>query len=181
MTRSLVKLVDYSLLPAAVLVVGKFLGLYLTIQIFSLNWGIRNIPNSLFSVRPVFYPQDVLIASTYSDLFMYLLVMIGFSVVLVQAVIFHNSHISPIMLSRLANHNLIGLVKGSFEIYHKAAMWGVFLWVANGLILLNVLSNKTEAWVFIFSAATSIILNIVMLRDVANEIELSKKNTKLSL
>lgn len=177
MSKSLVKLIDYSLLPAALIIVGKFAGLFLTIRIFSLEWGIESVPNTFFSVRPVFYSADIKLASSYSDLILFLVVMMGFSLVLIQAVVFHNSHISPNILSRLANHNLLGLVKSTFEIYHKAAIWTIFLWMTNMMIFLNVALGKTYLWVVVFSVLVSVFLTVFLIRDVSQEIEISKKSS----
>jgi hypothetical protein len=177
MSKSLVKLVDYALLPAALLVASKFIGLFITTAIFDLSWGIENVPDSIFSVRPIFFAEDILIASTYSDLIMFIIMMIGFSFILIQAVIFHNSHISPQMLSKLAGYNLLGLVKNTFEVYHKAAIWTIFFWISNIVIFANVALRKTEAWVLIFSLLISVVLTVFLLRDVAQEIEISKKET----
>jgi hypothetical protein len=162
-------------------VVGKFIGLIFSINLFSLEWGIKNIPGALFSVRPVFYSEDILIASTYSDLVMFAIIIIGFSIVLMQALVFHDSHISPSLLSKLANKNLLGLVKSTFEIYHKAAVWTIFVWISVLLIFLNTLASKTELWVLVFALITTIALNVFLLRDVASEIELSKSGKNLSI
>lgn len=179
MSKSLVRLIDYSLLPASLMVVGKFAGLFLTINIFSLEWGIENIPNSFFSVRPVFFSDDIKLASSYSDLFLFLIIVVGFSFVLMQALVFHSSHVSPQTLSKLASYNLLNLVKSTFEIYHKAAIWTIFLWITNLLIFVNVALDKTFAWVLLFSILVSILLTVFLLRDVAEEIEISKKSESL--
>ncbi len=175
MSKSLIKLVDYSILPAALLVVGKFLGLFVAVNFFSLDWGVESIPNSVFSVRPLFYSEDILLASSYSDLIMFLILVTVYSFIVLQAVLFHNTHISPTVLARLANNNLLGLVKGTFEIYHKAAIWTVFLWLANVLIFLNVALGKTYLWITAFTIITSVVLTVMLIRDASQEIELSKK------
>lgn len=176
MSKTLIKLVDFSLLPAALLIVGKVLGLWIAVNFFELEWGLETIPNNFFSVRPIFFSKDIILASTYSDIVMFIVIVIGYSAVLIQALIFHNSHISPVVVAKLANYNLLGLVKSTFEIYHKAAIWSIFLWLSNILILINVLTSKTEVWVLVFSISVSLILSIFLLKDVANEIELSKKS-----
>jgi len=181
MSKILVKLIDYALLPASLLVVGKFLGLLFAINIFNLDWGIKNIPGSLFSVRPVFYSEDIILASTYSDLIMFIIMTIGFSFILIQAVYFHNTHVSPRTLMKLASYNLLGLIKSTFEVYHQAAIWSIFIWVVDLLILFNVLTSKTEVWVFVFSCITSLILTVLLLRDVSKEIEISKKSPDFSM
>jgi hypothetical protein len=101
--------------------------------------------------------------------------MLGFSVVLIQALFFHNSHVSPKSLTKLASNNLLSLVKSSFEIYHKGAVWSLFLWLSNLLILINVLTSKTQPWVFVVSLIVTIVLSLVLLNDAAEEIDLSRE------
>lgn len=175
MSKSLTKLIDFSLLPSALLVIGKFFGLYISIQVFNLQWGLRNIPNSFFSLRPIFYSEDIIVASTYSDIFMFLVIAVGFSITLIQALFFHSSHVDPNLVSRLGSKNLLGLIKSSFDLYHKASIWALFLWLTNILIIFNVLTYKTEVWVLLVTTIISIVLTVLMLRDVHQEIELSKK------
>lgn len=180
MSKSLVKLIDFAILPASLLVLGKFLGLFVSINVFSLQWGLENIPNSFFSVRPVLYAKDIVTASTYSDLIMFLIITSGFSFVLVQALAFHDTHISPAVISKLADHNLLGLIKSTFDIYHKAAVWLIFLWLTVIVIFINVALAKTLLWVLLFSFIIASVLTVFLLRDVAEEIDISKKNSKLT-
>jgi hypothetical protein len=176
MSSSLVKLVDLSLLPAALMVIGKLIGLIITVNIFSLPWTVTEIPNALLSNRPGFLPQDIVTASTYSDLIMYLVLAIGFSVIIVLATKFHETHIHPQLLARLSNNNLMGLVKSSFDIYHAASIWLVFIWISVGVIWVNVALGKTTGATGLLTLGTNIILTVILLQDVYQEIELSKKN-----
>jgi len=157
------------------MIAGKFIGLYLSIKIFELEWGIENLSNELFSSRPVMYKQDILTASSYSDLFLLLVMLGGFSLYVARAVFFHDSHVSPKILTRLAANGLLGLVKDSFEIYHRASVWLIFLWLSNITILINVLIGKTYTWVLLVGFVASILLTVILLRDVAYEINLAKK------
>lgn len=184
MSKSLIKLIDYSLLPAALMVVSKFLGMVIVVNLFSIDWGIESIRSSLFSIRPVFFEDDLMIVSTYSDLFMYLVIAIGFSLVLAQSLFLQNTRVSPQMLVKLANYNLLGLVKTAFEIYHKSAIWAIFLWVATGVLAFNVVIGKTAPWLSFVALVFTVSLTVALLRDVAHEIEQSRSelfsNTNLT-
>lgn len=175
MSHSLTKLIDLALLPAALMVVGKFVGLIVTIQIFALPWALRDVPDSIFSLRPVLLPADAILASTYSDAFMYVIISIGFSFVLAKATHFHETHIRPSLLVKLSNHNLLGLVQSSFDVYHAAAVWSVFLWLTSIVVWFNALIGRTEAWVAVIVFISTIIFTTLLLQDVYKEIELSKK------
>lgn len=175
MSKSLVKIVDASLFPAALMVAGKFVGLYLTIKAFGFDWGVDSKPSVFFSSRPIFMEEDLLVASSYSDLFLIFVMIFGFSFHIIRAIFLHKSHIHPKLLTRLAMHGLLGLVKDSFEIYHRASVWLLFLWLVNVLVLINVLLGKTYTWVLAVGLAATIFLTIVLLRDVAYEIKIAKE------
>jgi hypothetical protein len=176
MSKSLVKLVDIALIPAALLVLGKFIGLVFVIQVFQLPWTLESVPDSLFSVQTVLQSEDVIIASTYSDLIAFIFVSIGFSFILIQATHFHESHITPNTLMKLSSNNLMGLVKSSFDLYHSAALWLIFVWLASGLVWINVLLSRTEAWVGIICTISVIIFTSILLQDVYKEINFGRKD-----
>lgn len=176
MNQSLIKLVDAALLPAALMVVSKFIGLVATIAIFKLPWTIQQVSTDLLSVRPAVFMEDLTTASTYSDLIMYLIMAIAFSVVIVQATHFHDTHIHPRLLVRLSNNNLLGLVKSSYDIYHSASMWLVFIWLTAGVVWIDIVLNKTLLWVGILTIIANIVFTSLLLQDVYREISISRRN-----
>ncbi len=176
MSHTLTKLIDIALIPAALLVIGKLVGLMLTINLFDLPWSLKELPGGILSVRPALMPDDVVTASSYSDLIMYLIIAIGFTFVLIQATHFHETHINPRLLIKLSSNNLTGLVKSSYDIYHTATIWLIFIWISCGIIWLNVLTGKTLSWVAIATLVANIIFTTILLQDVYREIETSKRN-----
>lgn len=176
MSKSLVKLVDNSLLPAAIMIIGKFVGIVLTIQIFNLPWSIKEYTNNMFSLSTVVEAGDVNTVYSYSDLIMYFLIALFFTAVIIRAVYLHSSHIKPTLVAQLANKNLLSLIQNSYEIYHSAVIWLLFTWIANVIIIINALSGKTFGWVAIATTLTSVMLTIVLLQDVYREVENIKHN-----
>ncbi len=176
MNKTLVTIVDRALLPAALFVVGKFVGLIITVNVFSLPWTVQEIPESFFTIRPALLSDDLIVANSYSDLIMFLLLALGFSLILIQAAFFHNSHIHPRLLVKLANNNLLGLIKSSFDLYHNAVIWLLFNWLAVFTIIINVLTQKTYLWIGGVSLITAIVFTVTLLQDVYREIEISKRN-----
>ncbi len=176
MHKSLVKLVDISLLPASIMVLSKIAGLALTSFAFNLPIGLTQIPSVIFTVRPVVLPEDLQTLSTYSDIMMYVFLAISFSLVLVQAAHFHDTHINPSLLIKLSNRNLLGLVKSSFDIYHTATIWIIFLWLGFLAITINVLLDKTLAWVGIAALISNIVFTSILLQDVYHEIDTTRRN-----
>ncbi len=177
MSKSFIKLIDASLVPAAVMICGKVAGLWLSNNLFKLNWGIETNPNDFFSVRIIYDSiNDKIIASSYSNLIMFISVFIGFLIVLTRALFFHSSHISPRIIAKLATNNLLSLITDSFEIYYKASVWLFMLWLAFIVIFINALLGDVFIWTLAISFITSVLATTILLRDVAKEISLAKQN-----
>ncbi len=158
------------------MVLGKFLGLLITIQIFNLPWSLKEYTNSFFTVGATLRSEDIATATSYSDLIMYMFLAIMFSILVIRAVYFHSTHVSPTLVAKLVDKNLLNLVKSSYDIYHSAFVWLVFSWIANILILINVFSSKTFLWVAIVCTTSSLILTTMLIQDVYKEIENIKKH-----
>ncbi len=178
MSKTIVKILDASLFPAALMITAKFIGLYIVLNVFNIDWGIENTADAFISSRPVVMGDDIQFVSSYSDLFLLVIMTFGFSFYVIRAVFFHTSHINPTLLSRLAINGLLGLVKDSFEVYRKASVWLLFVWITNITILINTVFGRTYEWVLIVGLVISTTLTIILLRDVAYEIQLAQNNLK---
>lgn len=176
MSKSLVKLVDNSLLPAAIMIIGKFAGIILVIKLFNLPWSIKEYTNNIFSFSTVINAEDVTTVTSYSDLVMYFLIALFFTITIIRAVYLHSSHIKPTLVTRLANKNLLNVIQNSYEIYHSAVIWLLFTWISNVLILVNVAAGKTFGWIGLAATLTSIMLTVILLQDVYREVENIKHN-----
>ncbi len=175
MSKIFVKILDASILPASTMIVAKLIGLYITVKIFDIKWGIQTISDTLISSRPIILnTNDITLVSSYSDLFLLFVMLIGFSWQVIKAVYFHNTHVKPKIISRLAIHGLLNLIKSSFEVYKTATVWLIFLWLTNASIIINIFANKTEVWIGMLGLIVSIILSVILLHDASYEIHLSK-------
>ena len=176
MSKSLVKLVDYSLLPAAIMIIAKFIGIIVTIRLFNLPWSIKEYTNNIFSFSTTVSPNDISTVTSYSDLIMFAAIAIFFTITIVRAVYLHSSHVKPTLVTKLADKNLLNLIQSSYEIYHSSAVWLLFSWITSVLIIINALSGKTYAWIAITAGFASILLTLILLQDVYREIEHIKHN-----
>ncbi len=176
--HSLVKLVDIALFPAALLVVSKFIGLIATVAIFNLDWAIVQFGDGLGRpvVSPSIAPADIVLASTYSDLILMVIMAAGFSIILARATFLHQKNIKPSLLIKLSNANLMGLVKSSYDIYNTASIWLIFIWIGILTVFLNIVLLKTEIWVGIVALISGVVFTTLLLQDVSREISLSRKN-----
>jgi hypothetical protein len=177
MNHALVKLVDAALLPAALMVVSKLIGLAVTISVFKLPWSLVQVADGLgfSSITPAVNLKDLGTISTYSDLIMLVIMSLCFSVVLLQVTVLHQKQIKPSLLVRLSNANLMGLVKSSYDIYQTASIWLLFLWITTITIGFNSFLGKTEVWVGVVAFAAASIFTTLLLQDVYKEIKISRK------
>ncbi len=178
MSKSLIKLLDNAILPAALLVVSKFLGILLVAQIFSIDLYIEQNTNNILSFQTILSSQDIITVTSYSDLLMFGLIALGFTLNLIIAIFLHNSHINPITLMKLSDRNLLNLVKSSYEIYHSASIWLLFLWISTIIILGNVLNHVVYPWIGNLVILVTLVLTTIFLQDVYKEIENIKKHPK---
>ncbi|MFQ5493396.1 MAG: hypothetical protein ACE5DX_04525 [Candidatus Dojkabacteria bacterium] len=174
MSNSLIKLIDYSLLPAALLLLGKIAGIYLVAAVFGITIGVQHFPEAIFSLHPVVPFEDLQTLSSYSDLIMFAIIAAGFSFVLVNAVFFHDSHIKVSTVNSLAKYNLLFLISSSFQLYHSGVIWFMFTWLANVAVLINMLAGKTYSWVVVLTTLFAIGLSVILFRDLSAELRLTR-------
>jgi len=171
MSKSLIKLLDNSIVPASTMVVAKFLGLVLAIRLFNIPWTIKDYTNSLFNLTTIIKKEDIAVVTSYSDLIMFLAVALFLALNVVRAIYLHNTHLKPEIILKLRNRNLLNLVTGSYEIYHSTLMWWVFSWIANILVLVDMFTERTYLWIALVCTITSLVLTFLLAQDIYKEIE----------
>jgi hypothetical protein len=134
--RSLLKILDEAIVPSVIVIAAKVIGLALVNLVSGYSYTIE----SGYSVFPwtVIYssPTEALAANDYSNLIMYLVVLAGFTWVLVKAHFLHDTHLPPKLAGRLAKLKLWHFVQTTFEIYHQAVVWLSFLWLTTLVIFI---------------------------------------------
>lgn len=177
MNKSLKKLLEYSLFPALVLVLGKFFGIYISTTSLGIELTFKQYTSNLFTLTQSVDLALIKEVTSYSDLFMYIFISTFFSLVLFRAIFLHNSHVTPNTVYKLAHHNLLELIQDSYEIYHNGVISLIFTWIATILILANTISERTYPWIGVVTLTSSIILSLILFQDVIREIDNVKKNT----
>jgi len=170
MSKSLVKILDYSIFPAAVTILSKFIGILLATQLFGIAWSIRDYGSSTFAVTTVLKTEDVITVTAYSDLLMYIVTALFFSIAVIRAIFFHNTHTSEMVILSLSKLNLLNLIKDSYTVYGMTAGWWIFMVLSNLLIWLNIFAGKSIEWIGIVTTLSSLVLSLVLFLDVYREI-----------
>jgi len=174
MNKTLLTLIKYSLLPALLLFIGKLAGILFVSGLFNFNVQFSLVDYNIFFFKTLVDSKNYIILSSYSDMFMFLVMMLGMTILLFQALVLHDSHISSNTVFRLAKYNLLDLIKTSFDLYHSGIVWALFMWLSCLLIGLNTLKGATYIWVLGIALVFSISYSIIFIKDLFSEIKLIK-------
>jgi len=170
-TPLIYELVDLAILPAALLICAKAVGMALLNSFLGLDWGIQTIANSIMSVRAVYQnSSDVILVNSYTNLFMFICVVAGCMVITSKSVLFHHKKASPYFVLKLAKYDLLHLLKTSFHIYKEAFVWGVFLILTTVYIFLSFLWGETYAWIAGVSVLFAITFLWIMLQNIEEDL-----------
>jgi len=178
MKKTLLSLIKYSLFPALLLVIGKILGVYFVASMFRMNVEFSMNDYNIFFFKASVSASQLLTLSSYSDIFMFLTIVLGMSFVLFRALVLHDSHISSNTVFKLAKYNLLDLIGTSFELYHSGIIWLLFTWISTVLIYINCSKGITYVWVLFIAVVFSIFFSIIFARDLISEINLTNDESK---
>jgi len=174
-SKSLIKLIDEAIIPAAALIIGKMLGLFLASYFLKLPFVIKS-SQVLWILPSVHFASlgDYTIAENYSNLAMFFVASAGTMFVLVRAHFFHQSHIHPVLHAKLVKLNLENLIAPSYHLYHQALIWLIFLWLTVGFLIISTLLQITYAQITIIAFLVAANSSWVFAIDVEKEIEINK-------
>lgn len=171
MSKLLKKILSASILPAALMIVSKVVGMILVNWIFDLGWSIQSDTGSLFSVQIVYpSPDSALKCNSLSNLFMFVMLFGGTAVTIFQGYFLHTSHQNPKVLIKLVQFDFLIWLSDSPSIFPHMATWTTFLWISTIIIVAQTLQSNSYPWISLFSIVTSIILTWLAIRDFEREI-----------
>lgn len=173
--KSLIKLIDEAIIPAILLIIAKMLGILAATYFLNLSFTVE--PFKVFFVLPAVVfktAQDYQIAENYSNLAVYATAAIGTLAVLIRAHFFHSSHIKPSFHAKLENLNLAGLVMPTYHLYHQAAIWLIYMWLAAAFLIISAFIKVTNPIVAVVAFIVSANFTWIFLSDLEYEIKISK-------
>lgn len=174
-TRSVTRLIDEAILPAATIIVGKMAGLFAAVYFLGLDFTVA--PASFLKILPTVYfvdPTSYILAENYSNLAMFAVASAGTIFVISRAHFLHSSHISPQLQAKLARLNLEVLIASSYRLYHQAAIWLTFLWLTTAFLMLSTIFKITYPQISIVAFIVAANFSWVFALDIEKEIEIQK-------
>ena len=173
MAKSLLYILKISIIPIIALIGGRLLGMWLASILlgYNLTWDFSS-PSAFLNPSTPNY--DLINLLTFANLIMYAVLAIGMSIVLIQSSYFHDSHLDVTFVSKLADLNLLGMIKSTYQLYHWGFVWTIYLFIGTFVILFDVISGRCEVWVVIVSFVFPLFSLLVLIKDVFNEINIAK-------
>ena len=141
----------------------------LLVQLFGVDWSFdfkTGFPSFIFSDQSV-----AVFINSYSNLFVYVVMLLGLGWMLTQAYHFHDTHVKPAFVLKLLSWNLTRLLGNTKDIYHKGIVWLAFVWLIAIYTGGQVLVGIQYFWVFMLILITTIVVTWYFIADVEKEVE----------
>lgn len=152
------------------MILAKLWAFWVVVSSLNVTWSLNIDEGSFLNIYPIVGGGDIITFTNLADSIFISLMIVGLAFYVILSLYFHNTHISPKLISKLAKYNLLYLVRDNFKLYHEVAMWLVFTWIANLLVLVNSFTGKTFIGIPTFSILFTAFLTVVFLKDASNEL-----------
>ena len=170
--KTLIKLIDYAVFPAVLIVSAKIVGVFFLVRYFGTNYQIEG-------TRLVFDNADNFIAvNSYSSLLMFAAVIGGLLWVTVKAHVFHETHITPSFSAHLFNMNLEDLIHTTETVYSQAFIWLSYAWITTIVFGIHAYYHLSYSWLFFISLAVTVVSTAALAVDVEKEILIDEELAK---
>ncbi|PJA40600.1 hypothetical protein CO178_01960 [candidate division WWE3 bacterium CG_4_9_14_3_um_filter_34_6] len=167
--KTLVKLIDYAIFPAVLIVATKIAGIAFFSQYFDTAYqveGARLVFNNV---------QDFISVNSYSSLFMFFAVIAGLLWVTIKARLFHDTHISPSFSAKLFGMNLNDLIHTTETIYSQSFIWLSYAWIISIVFGVQSYYGLAEWWIFYISLISAVLATALLVLDIETEFKKDEK------
>lgn len=148
MSKTLIKIVDESILPSLLLVITKIGGLALSIIIFDLSYEIEKMNDGKIIPYLLTFKttSELMTANSFSNTLMMIVPIIGFLISIYKINHFQDKRLTPQKIIKIADKDLLKLIESSESVYAKAFVWIAFLWLSVILSTINVVNQEAHIW-----------------------------------
>ena len=172
MTKVLSQILKYSLLPAALMIVSKVLGLYMAGAFFDIPITIDNELNHIFTVQIVTNTlEHRLLLNSYSNLLVLITMGISTGYIFVRYHLLSKASSNPRTVVKIAKLNMLKWVTDSDVGIIRFFTWTMFLLSSAGIIVISSLSGKTYGWIGVTAFVSIIFFAWQLIRYAAYEVE----------
>jgi len=164
-SRTLIRLIDQAIVPAMLLLCVRFVSMVLLTYLFGIKFAISS-GGFTFSSK-----EDILFINSYSTLAMIVILGTGLLYILIKALYFHDTHISPQLTTKVFHHRLSTLIQSSFELYSQGVIWLIYLYLISTISLILAVFDYVHFWIPVVGFIFSGVATLVLIMDVEKELE----------
>ncbi len=173
MSKLLKRALKISIVPAILIIAGKFLGILCTSIIYNLNFQISNDLNGIFSIQ-IYYsnPETTLFVNSISNLVMVLVIAIPLITFILKTYLYHTVASNPRTIIKMTKFNILKWITSKETSFLTIFIWCAFMWLASGVTIAHTLQGNTYSWVGIVAGALAMIISLFTIKTF--EIETAK-------
>ncbi len=181
MSKLLRKFLQYIILPTALLIVSKVVGLYVAITFFNLDFFLETRPEQIYSLQIYFTNQtDAVLANSISNLTMFLSISFVTIYFLIKYRLSILATYNPRILVKLNNLNLMIWINNKKNTFLRVFVWVMFLWIICITVVTDTLSGSSFSWISILTFLVTIISTWVLIRTFEIEGEIIYPHNRTS-
>lgn len=165
MSKLLRRALKISLIPAILMIVGKFLGIFVTSILYNLQFNIDNDISGVFSVQIYFTDQDTtLFVNSISNLVMILFLLLPLIYFIIKTFLYTAAHNNPKTIIKITKLNLLNWITKKDTSFLKTFIWCAFLWLATAITITHSIQGNTYPWIAITGCITSLLITLFTIK-----------------
>lgn len=158
MSTLLKKAIKLSILPATLMIAGKFLGIIVLITLYNIDFNIGNEISGIFSTQ-IFLPdnESTIFVNSISDMCMLAVLGIPTIYMLIHTTVLQSAKENPRTIAKVVKFNMLKWVTSNTSTFLKVFIWTAFVVIASVIVITNTISLETYLWVGITSGVISLL------------------------
>lgn len=173
MSKLLKRALKISIVPAILIIVGKFLGILCTSIIYNLNFQVSNDLSGIFSIQ-IYYsdPSTTLFVNSISNLVMVLVIAIPLLFFILKTYLYNTVADNPRTIVKMTKLNILKWITSKSTSFLTIFIWCAFLWLAAGITIAHTLQGNTYDWIGITAGSLAMLISLFTIKTF--EIETAK-------
>ena len=158
MSKLLKRALKTAVLPASLLVAGKFLTILTIVTVWGFDMSVSNSAPSMFSVQFLIADStNALFTNSIANLVTLLLIAIPTFYLLIRRTLLQDAQSNPRTVVKLTKFNVLKWVTKQETVLMPVLIWTVFLWIICGVTIANTVALQTYSWIGISAGVLEIL------------------------
>jgi len=165
MSKLLRRALKISVIPAILMIVGKFLGIFVTSVLYDLQFNIDNDISGIFSVQIYFTDSETtLFVNSMSNLTMILFLLLPIIYFIIKTYLYAATHNNPKTIIKMTRLNLLNWITKKDTSFLKTFIWCAFLWLATAITITHSIQGNTYQWIAITSGVIAFLVTLFTIK-----------------